>query len=81
MIPRTFIGIRRFLSERPSTLVETEVCYETTINNLVDKLIVLDKRLDVKSADSYRIYSENIENQLLDQRVKTVRMAFESKVF
>jgi hypothetical protein len=44
-------------------------------------LIVLDKRLDVKSADSYRIYSENIENQLLDQRVKTVRMAFESKVF
>jgi len=44
-------------------------------------MIGLDKRLHAKSIDGYRIYTESIEYQLLDQRVKCVRLAFESKVF
>lgn len=81
MMSTTFIGIRRFPNERAKIMVEEEIAYEANLNIVIDRMIGLDKRLDAKSSDGYRIYSESIEYQLADQRIKCVRIAFESKVF
>lgn len=57
LLPARFVGVRRFFNQRPKTLVEEEVSYEASINTLVDRLVGLDKRLNAKSSDGYRIYS------------------------
>lgn len=75
-IPRSFIGINRFSCEIVNDLIKVEVPYETTINRLMERLVALDGRLHLKSSEGFEIFTECVEQQLNDERVKEVRLNF-----
>lgn len=62
-------------------MMAEELPYPISINGLIERLMTVDQRLDIKSIESFRLYSESVETVLLDHRVKDLRFNCEPRIF
>jgi hypothetical protein len=65
-IPRSFISINRFSCEKINDIIKVEIPYQSTINTLIERIMRIDEKMNIKSRDGYRIWKEPVEVQLND---------------